>query len=94
MAKIQFLTILLAVTCFLGGVVSLTDKELEVCDVFNTIPVLKLLNTMLHLVRAVRTLFYVLIFHLTLNLLIFQERFNRMDHQLQQLKDENQVSIM
>ena len=34
MAKIQFLTILLTVTCFLGGVVSVTDKELEVRDVF------------------------------------------------------------
>ena len=31
MAKIQFLTILLTVTCFLGGVVSVTDKEFEVC---------------------------------------------------------------
>ena len=30
MVKIEFLTILLVVTCFLGGVVSLTDKELEV----------------------------------------------------------------
>ena len=34
MAKIQFLTILLAVTCFLGGVVSVTDKEFDVSDVF------------------------------------------------------------
>ena len=31
MEKIQFLTILLGVTCFLGGVVSVTDKEFEVC---------------------------------------------------------------
>ena len=31
MAKIQFLTILLAVNCFLGGVVSVTDNDLEVC---------------------------------------------------------------
>ena len=30
MAKIQFLTILLTVTCFHGGVVSVTDKELTV----------------------------------------------------------------
>ena len=30
MAKIQFLTILLTVTCFLGGVVSVTGMELEV----------------------------------------------------------------
>ena len=30
MAKIQFLTILLVATCFLGGVVSVTDKEFEV----------------------------------------------------------------
>ena len=29
-AKMQFLTILLTVTCFLGGVVSVTDKEFEV----------------------------------------------------------------
>ena len=34
MAKIQFLTILLTVTCFLGGVVSVTNKEFDVCDVF------------------------------------------------------------
>ena len=34
MAKIQFLTILLVVTCFLGGVVSVTDKEFKVSDVF------------------------------------------------------------
>ena len=34
MAKIQFLTILLVVTCFLGGVLSVTDKEFEVCNVF------------------------------------------------------------
>ena len=33
MAKIQFLTILLAATCFLGGVISVTDKEFEVCNV-------------------------------------------------------------
>ena len=31
MAKIQFLTILLVVTCFLGGVISATDMEFEVC---------------------------------------------------------------
>ena len=30
MANIQFLTILLVVTCFLVGVVSVTDKEFEV----------------------------------------------------------------
>ena len=30
MAKIQFLTILLTVTCFLGGIVFVTDKEFEV----------------------------------------------------------------
>ena len=30
MAKIQFLTILLTATCFLGGVLSVTDKEFEV----------------------------------------------------------------
>ena len=33
MVKIQFLTILLVVTCFLGDVVSVTDKELEVSTV-------------------------------------------------------------
>ena len=33
MAKIQFLTILMVVTCFLGGVVSVTDKEFEVSNV-------------------------------------------------------------
>ena len=31
MAETNFLTILLTVTCFLGGVVSVTDKEFEVC---------------------------------------------------------------
>ena len=31
MAKIQFLTILLVVTCFVDSVVSVTDKEFEVC---------------------------------------------------------------
>ena len=31
MARIQFLTILLVLTEFLGGVVSVTDKEFEVC---------------------------------------------------------------
>ena len=35
MAKIQFLTILLVVTCFLGGVVSVTDREFEVRTVHN-----------------------------------------------------------
>ena len=30
MAKIQFLTILLVVSCFLGSVLSITDKEYEV----------------------------------------------------------------
>ena len=44
MARIQFLTILLTVTGFLGGVVSVTDKELEVCDVLKAIHVLKLLK--------------------------------------------------
>ena len=34
MAKIQFLIILLVVTCFVGGVVSVTDKEIEVNIVF------------------------------------------------------------
>ena len=33
MMKIQFLTTLLTVTCFLGGVVSVTDKEFEVTTV-------------------------------------------------------------
>ena len=32
MAKIHFLTILLVVTCFVGGVVSVTDKEFEVSN--------------------------------------------------------------
>ena len=36
MVRIQFLTILLTVTCFLGGVVSVTDKEFEVCTEFNS----------------------------------------------------------
>ena len=44
MAKIQFLTILLAVTCFLGGVVSVTDKEIKVCNAFYTGSVLYPIN--------------------------------------------------
>ena len=44
MAKIQFLTILLAVTCFLGGVVSVTDKEFQVGVVFCAWNLLKLLS--------------------------------------------------
>ena len=35
MAKIELLTILLVVTCFLDGVVSVTDKGFEVCDAQN-----------------------------------------------------------
>ena len=34
MAKIQFLTILLTVTCFLGSVICVTDKKFDICDVF------------------------------------------------------------
>ena len=34
MAKIQFLTIFLTVAFFLGGVVSVTDKELQVRTAF------------------------------------------------------------
>ena len=34
MAKIQFLTILLLVTCFLGDVLSVTDSEFKVSNVF------------------------------------------------------------
>ena len=34
MAKVKFLTILLTVTCFLGGLVSVTDNEFEVRSVF------------------------------------------------------------
>ena len=37
MAKIQFLTILLTITCFPGGVVSVTDMEFEVCTEQNWI---------------------------------------------------------
>ena len=36
MAMIQFLTIMLVVTCFLGGVISVTDKEFEVHTVLYT----------------------------------------------------------
>ena len=36
MAKMQFLIILLAVACFLGGVISVTDKEFEVRTVLYT----------------------------------------------------------
>ena len=42
MAKIQFLTILLGVTCFLGSVVSATDKEIEVCSVHVRVVMLKM----------------------------------------------------
>ena len=31
MAKMQFLTILLTVACFLSGVVAVTDNEFKVC---------------------------------------------------------------
>ena len=37
MTKIEFLTILLTVNCFLDGIVSVTDKEFEVCDACNRI---------------------------------------------------------
>ena len=40
MAKIQFLTILLIVTCFLGRVVSVTDMEIEVSVVHKNIVML------------------------------------------------------
>ena len=33
MVRLQFLTILLTVTCFLGVVVSITDKEFQVSNV-------------------------------------------------------------
>ena len=36
MTKIEFLTILLVVTCLLGGVVSVTDKEFEVGTVLSS----------------------------------------------------------
>ena len=42
MAKIQFLTILLVVTCFLGDVVSVTDKEIEVCNVHIPVVMMKM----------------------------------------------------
>ena len=44
MVKIQFITILLVVTYFLGGVVSVTDKQFEVSDVYFSIQVLKLIH--------------------------------------------------
>ena len=42
MAKIQLLTILLTVTCFLGGVVSVTDKEIEVHSEYVPVVMLKI----------------------------------------------------
>ena len=36
MAKMQFLTILLTVTFFLGGVLSVTDKEFEVSSALSS----------------------------------------------------------
>ena len=44
MVKIQFLTILLVVTRFLGGVVSVTDNEFEVRHVQNRIICLEVTN--------------------------------------------------
>ena len=42
MARMQFLTILLVVTCFLGGVVSATDKEFEVRSEYGPVVMLKM----------------------------------------------------
>ena len=42
MAKIQFLTILLTVSCFLGGVVSVTDKDFKVCSEHLRVVMLKI----------------------------------------------------
>ena len=44
MVKIRFLSILLVVTCFLGGVVSITDKQLELSIVFHTVNLLQILH--------------------------------------------------
>ena len=51
MATIQFLTILLTVTCFLDCVVSVTDKELEVRTVFYSKHLLKMLVIGIRLIR-------------------------------------------
>ena len=74
MAKIEFLTILLTVTCFLGGVVSVTDKELEVCGVFWC-------NLSVRLLQLIQLFFKK----------NFQDRLNRVEHQLQKLTEENEV---
>ena len=47
MAKIQFLTISLTVTCFLGDVISVTDKEFEVCTEHYRIIMFKMPNVTL-----------------------------------------------
>ena len=52
MAKIQFLTILLTVTCFLGGFVSVTDKEFEVSTV-QWLQILTILLTVICLLGGV-----------------------------------------
>ena len=48
MAKIQFLTILLTVTCFLGSVVSVTHKEFEVCSEHVQVVTLKMSINQIH----------------------------------------------
>ena len=78
MAKIQFLTILLVVTCFLDGVVSVTGKKCEVCNVFNpTLP----------------SNFPHMIFVYFISSFKFQDRLNQMDQLLLQIKEENKVCV-
>ena len=60
MANIQFLTILLVVTCFLGGVVSVTDKEFEVCTVLYLNLAFNLITVTYFLIGAILSPFYLL----------------------------------
>ena len=52
MEKIQFLTILLTVTCFLGCVVSVTDKEFQVSVVHKNIIMLNVDCTNIFIIKS------------------------------------------
>ena len=68
MAKPQFLTILLAVTCFLGDVVSVSDREIEVCTVFYSTDALIFINTSNFIIECYMV-------HCAVNINLVQRRF-------------------
>ena len=98
MAKIQFLTILLIVTCFLGGVESVTDKELEVHGAFCAkYPLQMFLASILRL-GLLHTQYnknYLYLFNIITNpfCLIFQNSFKHIDDRLLQLTEDNKVGV-